>query len=153
MADVKISALTAASALTGTELIECVQSGTNKKTTTQDIADLAAAYTAPLVYAARLTQSGTGNPSAAEAANTTGATVTLAITIAGYSTITFSSAVLTAGKTIVEISGRGAGGYTDPKLFAPQVASTSLINLGAFRASDQTAEDDWVLDITVTIYP
>ncbi len=47
MADVKISALTAASALTGTELIETVQGGTNKKTTTQDIADLfALGYTA-----------------------------------------------------------------------------------------------------------
>lgn len=40
MADVKISELTAASALTGTELVEVVQSGTNKKSTTQDIADL-----------------------------------------------------------------------------------------------------------------
>ena len=40
MADKKISQLTSASALSGTELIETVQSGTNKKTTTQDIADL-----------------------------------------------------------------------------------------------------------------
>lgn len=37
----KISELTAASALTGTELVEVVQSGTNKRTTSQDIADLA----------------------------------------------------------------------------------------------------------------
>lgn len=37
----KISELTAASTLTGTELVEVVQSSTNKKTTTQDIADLA----------------------------------------------------------------------------------------------------------------
>jgi hypothetical protein len=36
----KISELTTASALAGTELVEIVQSGTNKKTTTQDIADL-----------------------------------------------------------------------------------------------------------------
>lgn len=153
MADVKISALTAASALTGTELVEVVQSGTNKKSTTQDIADLAAAYTAPSVYAVRLTQSGTGDPSGAASANTTGATVALARTGGGYASVTFSSAVLTAGKTIVQLSGRGSGGYTDPKLFAHQVASTTVINLGAFRASDQTAEDGWVLDLTVTIYP
>lgn len=150
MADVKISALTAASALTGTELIETVQSGTNKKTTTQDIANL---LIVPKVYAARLTQSSTGDPTGTASANTTGATVALARTGGGYASVTFSSAVLTSGKTIVQISGRGSGGYTDPKLFAHQVASTTVINIGAFRASDQTAEDDWVLDITVTIYP
>lgn len=40
MASKKISELTAASALTGTELVEVVQGGVNKQTTTQDIADL-----------------------------------------------------------------------------------------------------------------
>lgn len=40
MPNKKISELTAAGALTGAELVEVVQSGTNVKTTTQDIADL-----------------------------------------------------------------------------------------------------------------
>ncbi len=40
MANKKISELTAAGALTGTELVETVQGGINVKTTTQDIADL-----------------------------------------------------------------------------------------------------------------
>jgi hypothetical protein len=40
MANKKISELTAAGALTGTELVEVVQGGVNKQTTTQDIADL-----------------------------------------------------------------------------------------------------------------
>lgn len=40
MANRKISELTAAGALTGTELVEVVQGGVNKQTTTQDIADL-----------------------------------------------------------------------------------------------------------------
>lgn len=40
MASKKISELTAAGALTGTELVEVVQGGVNKQTTTQDIADL-----------------------------------------------------------------------------------------------------------------
>jgi len=42
MADLKISELAAASALTGTELVELVQGGVNKRTTTQEIADLGA---------------------------------------------------------------------------------------------------------------
>lgn len=40
----KISELTAASELTGTELVEVVQSGTNKRTTAQDIADIASGF-------------------------------------------------------------------------------------------------------------
>lgn len=41
MADKKISELSAATALTGTELVPVVQSGTTKRATAQDIADLA----------------------------------------------------------------------------------------------------------------
>lgn len=40
MADKKISELTEAGALTGAELVEIVQGGVNKQSTTQDIADL-----------------------------------------------------------------------------------------------------------------
>lgn len=40
MADLKISELSAAGALDGSELVEVVQSGVNVQTTTQDIADL-----------------------------------------------------------------------------------------------------------------
>ena len=43
MADTKISAMTSAGALDGTELVPLVQSGVNVKATTQDIADLAGA--------------------------------------------------------------------------------------------------------------
>lgn len=43
MADTKISALTAASALTGAEIVPVLQSSANRRTTAQDIADLAAA--------------------------------------------------------------------------------------------------------------
>lgn len=151
MADVKISELTAASSVADANEFEINEAGTSKKVTAAQIKTYMAL---PKVYAVRLTQSGSGDPSGTAGTNTTGATVTLARAAAGYYTVTFSSAVLTTGgKTIVQLSGRGAGGYTDPKLFAHQVASTTVINLGAFRASDQTAEDDWVLDLTVTIYP
>ena len=40
MADVKISEMGSAGTLDGTELVEVVKGGANKKTTTQDIADL-----------------------------------------------------------------------------------------------------------------
>lgn len=40
MANKKISELATASALTGTELVELVQGGANKKTTAQEIANL-----------------------------------------------------------------------------------------------------------------
>lgn len=40
MEDKKISGLTAAGVLIGTELVEVVQGGVNKQSTTQDIADL-----------------------------------------------------------------------------------------------------------------
>jgi len=150
MADTKISALTAASAVADANEFEINEAGNSKKVTAEQIKTYMAL---PKVYAVRLTQSSTGDPTGTASANTTGATVALARTGGGYASVTFSSAVLTAGKTIVQLSGRGSGGYTDPKLFAHQVASTTVINIGAFRASDQTAEDDWVLDLTVTIYP
>jgi hypothetical protein len=47
VADTKLSALTAAATLTGTELVYAVQGGASVKTTTQDIADLASV--APVV--------------------------------------------------------------------------------------------------------
>lgn len=44
MADTKISAMTAASALTGAELVPLVQSGANVRSTVQDISDFNASY-------------------------------------------------------------------------------------------------------------
>jgi len=107
----------------------------------------------PKVYATRLTQSSTGDPTAATGYNSTGATATIIRTGTGYGRITFSGGVMTSGKTIVSLSGTGSGGYSDPKLFTHQISAVNQINLGAFRASDQTAEDGWVLDIIITIYP
>ena len=44
MADTKISAMTAASALTGAELVPLVQGGVNVRSTVQDISDFNASY-------------------------------------------------------------------------------------------------------------
>ena len=63
MSDKKISQLTAAATLVGTEIIPIVQSGVTVKSTAQDIADLAPAPVAPYkVYTALLTQSGGDDP-------------------------------------------------------------------------------------------
>lgn len=61
MTDEKISQMPAASSLTGSELVELIQSGGNVKATTQDIADLVPPSTAfpGLFAAARIPFSGT----------------------------------------------------------------------------------------------
>lgn len=59
MADIKISALTAASALTGAEIVPVVQSAANRRTTAQDIANLAAAGALTLI--STLTASGSAS--------------------------------------------------------------------------------------------
>jgi hypothetical protein len=75
MANVKISQLTSASTLTGTEVIPLVQSGSTVKTTAQDIADLAGgvSYTS---YVAEISGSAPVVSSVFE--NTTGLTFTWA---------------------------------------------------------------------------
>lgn len=104
-------------------------------------------------YVARVTQSGTGDPVAAVVKNTTGATVAWTRSGAGFGTATFSSAVLTSLKNSLQYTGRGSGGYTDPKYFGGQVASTTVVNFACYRYSDDTAEDGWVLDVVISIYP
>jgi hypothetical protein len=73
MANKKISQLTAAAALTGTELLPIVQDGVTVQTTAQDIADLGGGGGLPyLVYTALLTQTGTDAPVATVLQNTLG---------------------------------------------------------------------------------
>jgi len=71
MANKKISQLTAASALTGTEELPIVQSGQTVKTTAQDIADLAGGGSY-LKYVAILNQEGVNAPTAIVLENTIG---------------------------------------------------------------------------------
>ena len=56
-----------------------------------------------IIYEALITQALTGTPTIIESRNTTGATATPARLVAGDYTLTFSSAVLTAGKVHVRI--------------------------------------------------
>lgn len=122
------------------------------KNTLQDVKNLIGGVTDPLVYAARITQSGTANPTAVEASNTTGATVSYLRTAPGFFSATFNSAVITSNKNNLQLTGRGAGGYSDPKYFGQQVSSTTVINWGCFRYSDDSSDDNFVIDILLTIY-
>ena len=72
MANKKISQLTAASALTGTEELPIVQSGQTVKTTAQDIADLAGGGASYLKYTAVLGQLGINPPQVIVLENTIG---------------------------------------------------------------------------------
>ncbi len=62
MAKEKISELTAAATLDGTELVPVVQDGETVRTTAQDIADLGGGGASYLKYVALLTQTGTEAP-------------------------------------------------------------------------------------------
>ncbi len=68
MANIKISELSAVTSLDGTELIEVVQSGTNKKATVSQVLPYK-------VYTALLTQTGTDAPVATVLQNTLGGEV------------------------------------------------------------------------------
>jgi hypothetical protein len=76
MANVKISELSSASSLTGTEIIPLVQSGSTVKTTAQDIADLAGGGASYTSYVAKI--SGDSPVTSSVFENTTGLTFTWA---------------------------------------------------------------------------
>lgn len=101
MSDKKISQLSNAAALTGTEVAPIVQSGSTVKATTQNIANLN--YT-QLSYNLNIVYSGGGTVSATTLKNTTGQTYTVSIeegptAINNVLRITASSSVFTNNKT------------------------------------------------------
>lgn len=93
MAKEKISELTAAATLDGTELVPVVQDGETVQTTAQDIADLAAAPY--LKYVALLTQADTDAPVATVLENTLGGTVVWTYSDVGTYTGTLAAAFTT----------------------------------------------------------
>lgn len=102
MADQKISAMTAATALQGDEVVPVLQSATNKRTTTQAIANLVAAEVIDDRVAALLV-AGSG---ITITYNDTSGTLTLAAT-GGSSTATV--AVVDSGQTGYDIVSANAG--------------------------------------------
>lgn len=103
MSNTKISNLTTAAALTGSEVAPIVQSSNTVKVTTQSIANLN--YT-QLSYNLNIVYSGVGTVTATTLKNTTGQTYTVSIEVgpSGISNvlrITASSSVFTNNKTYI----------------------------------------------------
>lgn len=147
MANKKISELTAAATLDGTELVEVVQSGANVQTTTQEIADLGGGGGASyLKYVALLSQSGTDAPVATVLENTLGGTVVWGYASVGNYTATLSNA-FTDNKTAVLLSGNGG-------LLGSSINSTSQITIQSYNSGGD-AEDEYIQTATVEIrvYP
>jgi hypothetical protein len=65
----------------------------------------------PLVYVARITQTGSSAPTATVIANTTGATFTWDIIASGIYSVTASSPVLTTNKTAIYVTPSSSGAY------------------------------------------
>lgn len=75
MADLKISELPAATAPTGAELIEIVQGGVNKQTTTQDIADLGGGGVSSVFTRSGAVVAASGDYTATQVTNTPAGTI------------------------------------------------------------------------------
>ncbi len=148
MADAQIAGL-AAGTITKTVAIpfqDAAGAADAKKSTPQSLVDAVIGK----IYNAKVSQSSTSAPDVLGSDNASGATITWARAAGGFFTITASSAVFTANKTLIQVTGCGSGGYSDIKFFTTQVSSTTVINLGAAR-SDGTFEDGFIIDVTITI--
>jgi len=90
----------------------------------------------PLVYIARITQTGSSVPTATVIANTTGATFTWSIIVSGIYRATASSAVLTTDKTAVYVTPSSSGAYIMMAGIASTteftVTSSNAFGLGGF---------------------
>lgn len=146
----KISQLPLAGALTGTELIETVQGGVNKKTTTQDIADLGDGSSNYKVYVALLTQTGINAPVATVIKNTLGGTVVWSRVSGGNYEGTLIGA-FPDGKTATFITNGQSLSTGDIHLYR---FSDDVVNLST--ASDgQTGSDGSIVkaSVKIEVYP
>jgi hypothetical protein len=144
MADTKVTALTALTTpQPSDELLIVDNSGApiSKRITRQYLLG----YTE---YVALVSQAGANAPTAVDIKNDTGATVTWSRLFAGVYRATFSSAVLTADKTICRITNQSVS-----YLFAASWSSTSVMNI--YTANLAGALTDGELSnspITIRIY-
>ena len=105
MANKKISELSSAGTLTGSELLEIVKNSANYKTTSLEVANLSKTYT---VYTAKVSQSGTDAPTATVIENTTDETFTFDYLSQGTYKVTKSGSTFDETKTVVFHSGYSA---------------------------------------------
>jgi len=114
--------------------------GTTKRVSRQN-------YLGYTEYVALLTQAGTDAPTATVIKNDTGATVVWSRTGVGAYRGTFSSAVLTANKTVVMVITNFSF-----SLFGGNVSSTSLVDIFTQASSlAVSAQDGYLLDTPVII--
>ena len=145
MAKEKISELTAAATLDGTELVPVVQDGETVRTTTQDIADLGGA--SYLKYVALLTQTGTDAPTAIVLENTLGGTVVWTRSEAGVYAGTLSG-VFTENKTAIFL-GAAVGNIIQYGFWD----STNYILLLTTEGGVAADEKLYLTPIEIRVYP
>lgn len=154
MADKQIAGLTAG-AIGLTNVIpfqDAAAASEAKKTTVQDIIDLVQEQVAPYkVYSFYAEQFSTNAPVVNEEQNTTGATITWSRVSTGRIRGTASSAIFTANKTTVLISGNG-GDVNSPVLLMPVVVSTTVIDIVSYSSSF-VKQDGFNLSGEIKIYP
>ena len=145
MAKEKISELTAAATLDGTELVPVVQDGETVRTTTQGIADLGGA--SYLKYVALLTQTGTDAPTAIVLENTLGGTVVWTRSEVGVYAGTLSG-VFTENKTAIFL-GAAVGNIIQYGFWD----STNYILLLTMEGGVAADEKLYLTPIEIRVYP
>jgi hypothetical protein len=104
----------------------------------------------PLVYIARVSQTGSSAPTAVEIVNTTGATFTWARVLAGIYTVTASSAVFTTDKTAIFVTSAG------PQPYISRAAVNSTTQCGVNTSSAFSGTQDGLMTdsyVKIEIYP
>lgn len=151
MANIKISELDAVTALDGTELIEVVQGGTNKKATIADVLPYK-------VYTALLSQTGTDAPVATVLQNTLGGTVVWTRDDVGIYTATLAS-VFTTNKTFVPpVSYYSSTGDSNKCFYQSTGSTESALKFNQFdfvdaALADVTSSPTGYIEIEIRVYP
>jgi hypothetical protein len=146
MANKKISQLTAAAALTGTELLPIVQGGETVQTTAQDIADLGGGGLLYKVYSARVQMS---DGSATVFENTLGATPTWT-TGSGFLNTTVFPLV---GQTNVYVSVSSAASSSAPKIVAGYFSPSPWAVVIKQTDNAGVADSTQSIFIEIRVYP
>jgi len=104
----------------------------------------------PLVYAANISQSGSGAPTTPAAVNTTGTTITLARTGTGTYTATAGAAVFTANKTFVFLQNVFGSCIIEASVTSTTVIDFATRNSGTFFGQDGLLSGN---SFKIEIYP
>lgn len=146
---IKISELTAAGALTGTELVPVVQSGATKRTTTQDIADLGGAGSGYTVYTATLAATAGNAPTETVVhADTIGGTISYGYNGVGQYPIT-RTGDFALGKVWCSVNAQGDDSFTMYPAMVYEVGDGTLLLV----VSGGSLGDYLRIMIEIRVYP